>query len=86
MPIDPDNLEDSLSHARHELRSPMNAIQGYASMLLEESQNADHPQYEPHIRKILSTTQHMLNLIGLLLLSGIVWRETRSYFSRHPLE
>jgi AGCS family alanine or glycine:cation symporter len=26
------------------------------------------------------------NLIGLLLLSGIVWRETRSYFSRHPLE
>jgi AGCS family alanine or glycine:cation symporter len=24
------------------------------------------------------------NLVGLLLLSGVVWRETRSYFSRHP--
>lgn len=24
------------------------------------------------------------NLVGLLLLSGIVWRETRSYFARHP--
>ncbi|HZD06199.1 MAG TPA: alanine:cation symporter family protein, partial [Longimicrobiales bacterium] len=26
------------------------------------------------------------NLVGLLLLSGIVWRETRSYFARHPAE
>ncbi|MFQ5678123.1 MAG: alanine/glycine:cation symporter family protein [Gemmatimonadota bacterium] len=26
------------------------------------------------------------NLVGLLLLSGIVWRETRSYFGRHPVE
>jgi AGCS family alanine or glycine:cation symporter len=24
------------------------------------------------------------NLIGLLLLSGVVWRETRAYFTRHP--
>jgi Na+/alanine symporter len=26
------------------------------------------------------------NLIGLLLLSGIVFRETRGYFQRHPDE
>ncbi len=33
---------------------------------------------------ILNGLMAFPNLIGLLLLSGIVWRETRSYFSRHP--
>ena len=67
MSIDPENLESSLSHARHELRGPMTAIQGYASILLEETLENGHPQYETHLRRILSSTQHMLNLIGLLL-------------------
>ena len=35
---------------------------------------------------IMNALMAFPNLIGLLLLSGIVWRETRSYFSRHPLE
>jgi hypothetical protein len=67
MSIDPDNLEESLSHTRHELRSPMNAIQGYASIMLEEAQKNGHVDYEASLRKILSSTQHMLNLISLML-------------------
>jgi AGCS family alanine or glycine:cation symporter len=35
---------------------------------------------------IMNALMAFPNLIGLLLLSGVVWRETRSYFSRHPLE
>ncbi|MEE8446753.1 MAG: alanine:cation symporter family protein, partial [Gemmatimonadota bacterium] len=32
---------------------------------------------------IMNALMAFPNLIGLLLLSGIVWRETRSYFARH---
>jgi AGCS family alanine or glycine:cation symporter len=32
---------------------------------------------------IMNALMAFPNLVGLLLLSGIVWRETRSYFSRH---
>ena len=67
MSIDPKNLEDSLSRVRHELRGPMTAIQGYTSILLEDTLGNGHPEYESSLRRILSSTQHMLNLIGLLL-------------------
>ncbi|MFQ5690481.1 MAG: alanine/glycine:cation symporter family protein [Gemmatimonadota bacterium] len=33
---------------------------------------------------IMNALMAFPNLIGLLLLSGIVWRETRSYFGRYP--
>ena len=33
---------------------------------------------------IMNALMAFPNLVGLLLLSGIVWRETRSYFARHP--
>jgi hypothetical protein len=45
----------------------MTAIQGYASILLEDSLENGHTEYESSLRRILSSTQHMLNLIGLLL-------------------
>jgi len=34
------------------------------------------------ISDILNGLMAAPNLVGLLLLSGVVWRETRSYFSR----
>jgi AGCS family alanine or glycine:cation symporter len=33
---------------------------------------------------IMNALMAFPNLVGLLLLSGVVWRETRSYFARHP--
>ena len=33
---------------------------------------------------IMNALMAFPNLLGLLLLSGVVWRETRSYFARHP--
>ena len=56
MSIDPKNLEDSLSRVRHELRGPMTAIQGYTSILLEDTLGNGHTEYESSLRKILSST------------------------------
>ena len=35
---------------------------------------------------IMNALMAFPNLIDHLLLAGIVWRQTRSYFSRYPLE
>ena len=43
------------------------------------------PSTTPWPRPLLRFVDRLFptGLIGLLLLSGIVWRETRSYFARH---
>src|SRR5262245_32003280 len=40
MSPEPSDLRATLAHARHELRTPVNAILGYSEMLIEEAQGS----------------------------------------------
>lgn len=52
-----------LSFASHQLRSPLSAIQGYASMLLEGSFGKISDKVGESVNRILLSSQHLLNLI-----------------------
>ena len=54
-----EDLRGYFRHLRHELRTPMNAIMGYAEMLLEEAQG----EAQQALREILETSGSILNLI-----------------------
>jgi signal transduction histidine kinase len=54
-----------LANMSHEIRTPMNAILGYSQLLMRE-QNFD-PEYKAYIKNILSSGDHLLELINDVL-------------------
>ncbi|HVU24674.1 MAG TPA: SpoIIE family protein phosphatase [Opitutus sp.] len=54
----------TLSHLRHDLRTPINQILGFSELLLEESADAGHAHYAPDLEKIRSAAKTLLNLIN----------------------
>lgn len=62
---------DFVSNVSHEFKTPINAIEGYAT-LLQGSENEDRELQEKYIGKILSNTHRLSNLVGnILLLSKV---------------
>ncbi len=57
---------DFLSNMTHELRSPLNAILGFAQMM-EMTQPAPSPAQTTHIKQILRAGWYLLDLIGEIL-------------------
>ena len=54
-----------LSNMSHDIRTPMNAIIGYATLLGKEAENAD--RVRDYVRKITYSGQHLLSLINDIL-------------------
>lgn len=62
---------DFVSNVSHEFKTPINAIEGYAT-LLQGSENESRELQEQYIDKILSNTHRLSNLVGnILLLSKV---------------
>ena len=62
---------DFVSNVSHEFKTPINAIEGYAT-LLQGSENDGRELQEKYIGKILSNTHRLSNLVGnILLLSKV---------------
>ncbi|MBR6683905.1 MAG: HAMP domain-containing histidine kinase [Firmicutes bacterium] len=62
---------DFISNVSHEFKTPINAIEGYAT-LLQGSENESRELQGQYIDKILSNTQRLSNLVGnILLLSKV---------------
>ena len=57
---------DFVSNVSHEFKTPINAIEGY-STLLQGSENLDHIQRE-YVDKILLNTRRLSSLVGSILL------------------
>ena len=57
---------DFVSNVSHEFKTPINAIEGY-STLLQDAENLDDDQRE-YIEKILFNTQRLSSLVGSILL------------------
>lgn len=57
---------DFVSNVSHEFKTPINAIEGYAT-LLQESDNLD-PMQQEYIEKIQFNTQRLSSLVGSILL------------------
>lgn len=56
-----------LANMSHELRTPLNAIIGYSEILQEEVEEGGHEIYDPDLKKIHSSGQHLLSLINDIL-------------------
>jgi signal transduction histidine kinase len=68
-------IADAANHAKsrflanmsHELRTPMNAIIGYTEMLEEEAEDRGLDEMIPDLKKVLSSSHHLLELINDVL-------------------
>ncbi len=56
-----------LSNMSHELRTPLNAIIGYSEILEEDAQEQGLENYDQKLKKIISSSKHLLNLINDVL-------------------
>lgn len=56
-----------LSHLRHELRTPINAIIGYTEMVLEDAEDLDRKDLIPDLQKIHTAAEQMLGLVNDIL-------------------
>lgn len=54
----------TLSHLRHDLRTPLNQIIGYSELLLEEAADAGHDDYAPDLERIRGAAKTLLSLIN----------------------
>ena len=63
-------LDADLSHIRHELRSPLNAIIGYSEMLIEQAEEEGQDGFIPDLERIHSAGQKLLKLISEMLQPG----------------
>jgi len=62
---------DFVSNVSHEFKTPINAIEGYAT-LLQDGEELSPDEQEQYVDKILFNTQRLSNLVGnILLLSKI---------------
>lgn len=61
--------EDFVSNVSHEFKTPINAIEGYATLLQGASEN---PQQQEYVNRILLNTRRLSTLVGnILLLSKV---------------
>jgi two-component system cell cycle sensor histidine kinase PleC len=57
-----------LANMSHELRTPLNAIMGFAELMSSEALGPiNHPEYKGYVEDILSSAEHLLNLINDIL-------------------
>ena len=56
-----------LANMSHELRTPLNAIIGFAELLYDEQVTPDMPQFKDFMHDILTSGQHLLQLINDVL-------------------
>ena len=56
-----------LTHIRHELRTPMNAIIGYSEMLLDDARDLELDRLIPDLQQMLVTAKQLLTLINDIL-------------------
>jgi len=76
---------DFVSNVSHEFKTPINAIEGY-STLLQDSENLDADQRE-YIDKILFNTQRLASLVGsILLLSKLENQQIPSHQVEYRLD
>ena len=76
---------DFVSNVSHEFKTPINAIEGY-STLLQDSENLDADQRE-YIDKILFNTQRLSSLVGsILLLSKLENQQIPSHQVEYRLD
>jgi phosphoserine phosphatase RsbU/P len=61
---EPSTERTSLSHLRHDLRTPLNQILGYSELLLEETGDAGHETYGADLQKIRGAARTLLTLIN----------------------
>src|SRR3984957_4576914 len=57
----------ALSKIRHDLKTPLNQIIGYAEMLLEDAESAGRAEAETSLRRLLDSAQACLEVQGRLL-------------------
>ena len=73
-----------ISNVSHEFKTPINAIEGYATLLQGE---ADPQQQEVYIQKILFNTQRLSRLVGnILLLSKVDNQGIQTHVSTYRLD
>jgi C4-dicarboxylate-specific signal transduction histidine kinase len=56
-----------LAKMSHELRSPMNAIMGFTRMVMRRSEKDLEPKQYANLEKVLSSSEHLLDLINDIL-------------------
>jgi len=56
-----------LANMSHELRTPLNAILGYSELVEEELRENNHGQLADDVRKICSSSKHLLSIINDVL-------------------
>ncbi len=76
---------DFVSNVSHEFKTPINAIEGYAT-LLQDSDNASPEDQTEYVEKILLNTRRLSNLVSdILLLSKIDNQAIQSKHSKFRL-
>lgn len=76
---------DFVSNVSHEFKTPINAIEGYTT-LLQGCENLEEDQQE-YVEKILFNTKRLSNLVGnILLLSKIENRSIQTHQTRFRLD
>ncbi|MFM7321958.1 MAG: histidine kinase dimerization/phospho-acceptor domain-containing protein [Armatimonadota bacterium] len=55
---------ETLAHVRHELRTPVNQIIGYAELVAEEASDRGHGEYADDLGKIVQAARTLDTLIG----------------------
>ena len=66
-PKNPKDRPDPLSHLRHEVHTPLNAIIGYSEMLLEDADEPTLSAFASRLQKIHATGKHLLALANDVL-------------------
>ena len=76
---------DFISSVSHEFKTPINAIEGYASLLQDHQQSQE--EQDAYIEKILFNTRRLSTLIGnILLLSKISAQSIRPQLVSYRLD